>query len=123
MVEPTESEDKPELDRFCDAMLQIKEEIKEVQDGRADKIDNVLKNAPHTEFEICGDWNHSYSRDKAAFPLEYIRKRGKFWPSVSRIESAYGDLNLICSCPSVNDFMEHREQPLENEELDLMKKM
>lgn len=106
MIEPTESEDKGELDRFCDAMLQIMVEIKEVEDGKVDKLDNVLKNAPHTESEITSTtWNHSYTREKAAYPLEYIKKRGKFWPSVARVESAFGDLNLICSCPSVNDFM------------------
>jgi len=106
MIEPTESEDKGELDRFCDAMLQIRNEIKEVEEGKADKLDNVLKNAPHTEHEVVSsDWKHSYSREKAAYPLDYIRKRGKFWPSVARIESAYGDLNLICSCPSVADYM------------------
>ncbi len=98
MVEPTESEDKGELDRFCDALLQIRHEIQEIIDGAADKADNVLKNAPHTAAEVCGDeWQHGYSREKAAFPLPYLRQN-KFWPAVARIDNTYGDRNLVCVC-------------------------
>ncbi len=98
MIEPTESEPKSELDRFCDAMISIFEEIKAVEEGKSDKTDNPLKNAPHTMQMICGDeWSHSYSRQEAAFPLAYVMKN-KFWPSVSRINNTYGDRNLICTC-------------------------
>jgi glycine dehydrogenase len=101
MVEPTESEDQEELDRFCDAMLQIRQEIEDVVSGRADKVDNVLKNAPHTAAEVSSSsWNHPYSREQAAFPLPYV-SANKFWPSVARIDNTYGDRNLFCSCPPV----------------------
>lgn len=104
MIEPTESEDKAELDRFCDALLNIRKEIQEVADGSADKIDNVLKNAPHTQSVICSDdWNRSYTREKAAFPLEYV-KQNKFWPSVSRVNNTAGDRNLICTCEPVSSY-------------------
>src|SRR5690606_21739727 len=84
MIEPTESEDKAELDRFCDALLQIRKEIAAVESGNADKKDNLLKNAPHTQFEVGGNaWHHSYSREEAAFPLGYVR-HNKFWPGVAR---------------------------------------
>ncbi|RYY69654.1 MAG: glycine dehydrogenase (aminomethyl-transferring) [Chitinophagaceae bacterium] len=106
MIEPTESEDKDELDRFCDAMLNIRAEIKAVEDGKADKADNVLKHAPHTQFVITADeWSHSYSRQQAAFPLPYV-KGNKFWPSVSRVNNTYGDRNLICTCEPVSSYME-----------------
>ncbi len=106
MIEPTESEDKHELDRFCDAMLSIRAEIKAIEDGEADKTDNVLKNSPHTQFVITADeWNHSYSRQQAAFPLEYV-KANKFWPSVSRVNNTYGDRNLICTCEPVSAYLE-----------------
>ena len=106
MIEPTESEDKAELDRFCDAMLSIREEIKAIEEGKADKKDNLLKNAPHTQFVITADeWNHSYSRQVAAFPLFYVT-RNKFWPSVARVNNTYGDRNLICSCEPVESYME-----------------
>ena len=99
MVEPTESEDKMELDRFCDAMIQIRAEIDEVAGGRVDRGDNVLKNAPHTaEAVSASDWNHPYSREQAAFPLPFVRER-KFWPPIGRIDNPYGDRNLFCSCP------------------------
>ena len=98
MIEPTESEDKAELDRFCDALLSIREEIRAVQNGIADKTDNPLKNAPHTQPVICADeWNHSYSRQLAAFPLDHV-KSNKFWPAVARVNNTYGDRNLICTC-------------------------
>ncbi len=99
MVEPTESEDKAELDRFCDAMIQIRKEIEDVVSGRADRVDNPLKNAPHTaEAVSASEWPHRYSREEAAFPLPFVRER-KFWPSVGRIDNPYGDRNLFCSCP------------------------
>jgi glycine dehydrogenase len=98
MIEPTESEPVEELDRFCDAMLAIREEIREIQNGQADKIQNVLKNAPHTAGVVTADaWALPYSREKAAYPLSWVRE-AKFWPTVSRIDSAYGDRNLVCSC-------------------------
>ena len=104
MVEPTESEDKAELDRFCDAMIQIRREIDAVVSGRADRKDNVLKNAPHTAEAIAAsEWTHPYSREEAAFPLPYVRVN-KFWPSVGRIDNPYGDRNLFCSCPPVEAF-------------------
>jgi glycine dehydrogenase len=106
MIEPTESEDKAELDRFCDALLNIREEIKAIENGSADKADNALKNAPHTQFVICAnEWNHQYSREAAAFPLEYV-KQNKFWPSISRVNNTYGDRNLICTCEPVESYME-----------------
>jgi len=99
MVEPTESESKAELDRFCAAMLQIREEIREIAAGEADPEDNVLKNAPHTAQEVCSDtWTHPYPRTKAAFPLSCLRQR-KFWPPVGRIDNVYGDRHLMCACP------------------------
>jgi glycine dehydrogenase len=98
MVEPTESESKAELDRFCDAMIAIRQEIDEIIQGKADKMDNVLKNAPHTAAVVTADnWQRSYTREKAAYPLTYV-KEAKFWPSVSRIDNAYGDRNLVCTC-------------------------
>ena len=98
MIEPTESEPKSELDRFCDALISIHGEIIEIESGKADKIDNPLKNAPHTLKLICEDvWVHGYSRQVAAFPLAYVAKN-KFWPAVARINNTYGDRNLICTC-------------------------
>jgi glycine dehydrogenase len=106
MIEPTESESKAELDRFCDALISIREEIAEIEKGIADRKDNVLKNAPHTLHEITkDDWNHSYSRTKAAFPLSYIREK-KFWASVGRVDNAYGDRNLVCACPPIEQYSE-----------------
>ncbi len=98
MVEPTESESKQELDRFCDAMISIRQEIAEIEAGKADLQDNVLKNAPHTaESLIIGEWNHSYSREQAAYPAPWTREH-KFWPAVGRIDAAFGDRNFVCSC-------------------------
>ena len=106
MIEPTESEDKAELDRFCDALLSIRQEIRDVEEGKADKADNPLKHAPHTQFVITADeWNHSYTRQQAAFPLYYVTQN-KFWPSVSRINNTYGDRNLICTCEPVSSYAE-----------------
>jgi glycine dehydrogenase len=99
MVEPTESEPKAELDRFCDALIAIRHEIEEVVSGEAHAKDNVLKNAPHTAAAVCSDdWTHPYSREKAAYPLPWVRA-SKFWPSVGRIDNPYGDRNLMCVCP------------------------
>jgi glycine dehydrogenase len=106
MIEPTESEDKAELDRFCNALLSIREEIKAIEEGKADKKDNALKNAPHTQFVVTADeWNHSYSRQSAAFPLYYVTLN-KFWPSVARVNNTHGDRNLICTCEPVESYME-----------------
>lgn len=104
MIEPTESESKTELDKFCTAMISIRAEIQEVADGKADAEQNVLKNAPHTmSVALAENWTLPYSREKAVFPLESIR-HNKFWPSVSRVDSAYGDRNLMCSCIPVSDY-------------------
>jgi glycine dehydrogenase len=98
MVEPTESEPKAELDRFCDAMISIKQEVEDIITGKADKTDNVLKNAPHTAHVVTADdWNHKYTRQQAAYPLPYV-KSAKFWPSVGRVNNTYGDRNLVCAC-------------------------
>ena len=98
MVEPTESESKQELDRFCDAMIAIREEVAEIETGKVDAENNVLKNAPHTaESLIIGEWNHSYSREQAAYPAPWTKDH-KFWPSVGRIDAAFGDRNFVCSC-------------------------
>ncbi|WP_339700434.1 aminomethyl-transferring glycine dehydrogenase [uncultured Roseivirga sp.] len=104
MIEPTESESKVELDRFCEAMLSIRQEIREVMDGIADESDNVLINSPHTQAMVLeGQWERPYSREKAVYPAEYV-KEAKFWPTVARIDSAYGDRNLMCSCIPVSDY-------------------
>ena len=113
MIEPTESESREELDRFCDALLEIRKEIREIEEGKAGESDNVLKNAPHTaEALISGNWNHPYSREKAAFPLPYVKAR-KFWPSVSRIDNAYGDRNLFCTCIPVEEYEKSKENTLD----------
>jgi glycine dehydrogenase len=102
MVEPTESEDQAELDRFCDAMIQIRAEIEAVVSGRADRTDNVLKNAPHTAEAVSAtEWRHPYTREEAAYPLPFVRTN-KFWPPIGRIDNPYGDRNLFCSCPPVS---------------------
>ncbi len=104
MIEPTESESKDELDRFCDALIAIRAEIQDVIDGKVDPRDNVLKNAPHTAEEVTADaWPHPYSREQAAYPLPYVRA-GKFWPAVARIDNPYGDRHLICSCPPIEAY-------------------
>ncbi len=106
MIEPTESEDKAELDRFCDALLSIREEIRMIEEGKMDKKDNALKNSPHTQFVVCNsNWDHSYTREQAVFPLPYV-KENKFWPSVARVNNTYGDRNLICTCEPVSSYME-----------------
>ncbi len=104
MIEPTESESKAELDRFCDALIAIRQEIEEVITGRVDAKDNVLKHAPHTAAAVSSDtWPHAYSREKAAYPLPWVRA-SKFWPSVGRIDNPYGDRNLICTCPPIEEY-------------------
>jgi len=104
MIEPTESESKHELDKFADAMITIKQEIEDIIAGKYDKKNNPLKNAPHTAEMIASDnWNHPYSREKAAFPRPWI-KQNKIWPAVARIDNAYGDRNLICTCPPISEY-------------------
>jgi glycine dehydrogenase len=104
MIEPTESESKQELDRFVDALNSIYDEIKEVESGKADKIDNVLKNAPHSADAVCSDeWSRNYSRQKAAYPLNWI-KENKYWVPVGRVDNAWGDRNLICICGSPEEY-------------------
>ena len=105
MVEPTESESKEELDRFCDAMIRIREEIRAVERGELDKDDNPLKNAPHTAAELVGEWSHPYSREQAVYPLASLVD-GKYWPPVGRVDNVYGDRNLACSCPSIADYQD-----------------
>jgi len=102
MIEPTESENKNELDRFCDALIAIKNEITEMKSG---ETNSVLKNAPHTqEMLTSNEWDYPYTRQQAAFPLPYL-KENKFWPSVRRIDDAFGDRNLVCSCNPIEDYM------------------
>jgi glycine dehydrogenase len=104
MIEPTESEDVAELDRFCDAMIAIRIEIEE---SSVDEPNNVLKNAPHTLAMLTADnWTLPYSRETAAYPLSYVAEN-KFWPSVRRVDETYGDRNLICSCAPIEAYMEH----------------
>merc|ERR1719223_672123 len=106
MVEPTESEDLAEVDRFCDAMIAIRAEIQAVVDGTVDPKNNVLKNAPHTSLMVTDDnWDFPYTREQAAFPTPQM-KANKFWPSVARVDNVYGDRNLVCSCPPMDDYME-----------------
>src|SRR5690606_23286330 len=106
MVEPTESESKAELDRFCNAMISIREEISSIENGKYDQKNNPLKNAPHTAAMVISDhWNYPYSRETAAYPIEWTRQ-SKFWPSVSRVDNAYGDRNLVCSCLPIEHYAE-----------------
>jgi glycine dehydrogenase len=102
MIEPTESESKDELDRFCDAMIEIKNEIDEIARGDYSTESNVLTNAPHTLKQLTSDeWHFEYSREKAAYPLNYLRGSHKFWPAIGRVDNAHGDRNLICTCPPI----------------------
>ncbi len=104
MIEPTESESKAELDRFCDALISIRQEIRAIEEGQADRVDNVLKNAPHTAAAlVCDSWNHPYGREQAAFPAAWVRQH-KFWPAVGRIDNPYGDRNLVCTCPPMDTY-------------------
>ncbi|MCZ6508393.1 MAG: glycine dehydrogenase (aminomethyl-transferring), partial [Acidobacteria bacterium] len=105
MIEPTESESQDELDRFCDAMIQIREEIRAIETGAADRQDNVLKNSPHTSAEVTSDsWSHPYRRQEACYPLPWLRE-SKFWPAVARIDNAYGDRNLVCTCEPLEAYV------------------
>jgi glycine dehydrogenase len=104
MIEPTESESKAELDRLCEALLRIREEIRAIAEGRVSRSDNPLKNAPHTAAVCCaGEWPHPYSREEAAFPAPWVQE-SKFWPAVGRIDNVWGDRNLVCSCPPVEEY-------------------
>ena len=106
MIEPTESESREELDRFCEAMIVIRNEIRDVEEGRADRRNNVLKRAPHTAEALLSDaWDRPYSRERAAYPAAWVRER-KFWPAVGRIDNAYGDRHLVCTCPALDDYAE-----------------
>ena len=105
MVEPTESESKQELDRFCDAMICIREEIRAVENGSLDKLDNPLKNAPHTASELVGEWPHRYGRELAVYPLADLRE-SKYWPPVGRVDNVYGDRNLACACPPMSIYQD-----------------
>ncbi|HLF19210.1 MAG TPA: glycine dehydrogenase (aminomethyl-transferring), partial [Bacteroidota bacterium] len=106
MIEPTESESKAELDRFADALISIRKEIQEIVEAKEDRRDNVLKNAPHTMREVVNEnWNHAYTRYKAVYPLTYLRNN-KFWPTVGRIDNAYGDRNIMCACPPIESYEE-----------------
>jgi glycine dehydrogenase len=100
MIEPTESESKEELDRFCDALIAIRQEIREIEEGKQPRDNNVLKNAPHTASVVTADtWDRPYSRDKAVFPLPWVREN-KYWPTVGRVDNVYGDRHIVCSCPA-----------------------
>jgi glycine dehydrogenase len=109
MIEPTESESKAELDRFCDAMIAIRTEIREVGNGKLDRQDNPLKNAPHTAHEVMADnWPHGYSRARAAFPLPWVAA-AKYWPPVKRVDNVYGDRNLVCTCAPLEAYAQAAE--------------
>ena len=104
MIEPTESESLKELDRFCEAMIKIRGEIRAIEEGNASKEDNVLKNAPHTaKTLIDSKWEHQYERSQAAYPVDGLYEN-KYWPPVGRVDNVYGDRNLVCSCPSMEDY-------------------
>jgi glycine dehydrogenase len=106
MVEPTESESKAELDRFIEAMIGIREEAAAIERGEAHREDNVLKRAPHTAAHVTADtWDRAYTRTQAAYPTAWTRER-KFWPTVARIESAFGDRHLVCACPPIEQYSE-----------------
>ena len=106
MIEPTESENLIEINRFCETLIKIKEEINKVKNGQYDKIDNPLKNAPHTHVELtANEWKHKYDRETAAYPSATL-KSYKYWPPVARVDNVYGDKNLFCSCPSMDEYKE-----------------
>jgi glycine dehydrogenase len=108
MIEPTESESKAELDRFCEAMIAIRSEIREIEEGKQPRDNNLLKNAPHTaDAVVATQWLRPYSRERAAFPTAATR-HAKFWPAVGRIDNAHGDRNLICACPPVSDYADSK---------------
>ena len=109
MIEPTESESKAELDRFCDAMIAIRTEIAAIASGSLSKTDNPLKNAPHTAVEVAAEaWTHGYSRDQAVFPLPWVAA-AKYWPPVKRVDNVYGDRNLVCTCAPLEAYAEAAE--------------
>jgi glycine dehydrogenase len=108
MIEPTESEDRAELDRFCDAMVAIREEIREVEQGRADRADNLLKRAPHTADLLLGEWGRPYPKERAFFPVPAVRE-DKYWPPVGRVDNAYGDRHLVCACPPMEEYQQAAE--------------
>ena len=111
MIEPTESESKAELDRFCDAMIAIREEIKTIESGSMDKSNNPLKNAPHTaQVIVDSKWDHPYGREQAAFPAAWVREH-KFWPAVGRVDNVYGDRHLVCTCPPTGAYADAVLQP------------
>ena len=104
MIEPTESEPRAELDRFCDAMISIRQEIRAIEEGKSDRADNVLKGAPHTIAAIAADhWPHKYGREQAAFPAGWLHEH-KFWPYVGRIDNVYGDRNPVCTCVGMDAY-------------------
>jgi glycine dehydrogenase len=106
MIEPTESESQAELDRFCEAMISIRKEIADIESGKLDRADNPLKNAPHpVDMIASSEWSHAYPRERAAFPLPWVREH-KFWPGVARIDNAYGDRNLMCTCPPLDEWVD-----------------
>lgn len=114
MVEPTESESKAELDRFCDAMIMIREEIRAVEEGRMDKEDNPLKHAPHTAAVVSAEeWNRRYPRALGAFPADWVQEC-KFWPTVSRVDDVFGDRNLVCTCPPISEYVTDDDERIEN---------
>lgn len=108
MVEPTESETKAELDRFCDAMLAIRAEAQDIEDGKIDGENNPLKNAPHTVEDLVGEWDRPYSREQACYPPGAFRV-DKYWAPVNRVDNSYGDRNLVCSCPPLEDYADAAE--------------
>jgi glycine dehydrogenase len=108
MIEPTESEPKCELDRFCDAMIAIRDEIRAIEEGKADPKDNPLKHAPHTTIDLTREWNHGYTREQAVFPVASL-KQNKYWPPVGRVDNAYGDRNLVCACPPMSDYTDEAD--------------
>jgi glycine dehydrogenase len=108
MIEPTESETRGEIDRFCDAMLAIREEIRAIEEGRMDKANNPLKHAPHTVRDLVGSWERPYSREAACFPSGSLGM-DKYWPPINRVDNAYGDRNLVCACPPVESYSEAAE--------------
>ena len=108
MIEPTESESKAELDRFCDAMISIREEVQRIESGDYDQENNPLSNAPHTVDDVMGDWDRSYDRETAAYPAQSLRD-DKYWPPVNRIDQVYGDRHLVCSCPPLDAYLDAAE--------------
>ena len=108
MVEPTESETKAELDRFCDAMLEIREEIQAIEDGKMDAENTPLKNAPHTTNDLVADWDRPYSREQGVLPAGAFRV-DKYWPPVGRIDNVYGDRHLVCTCPPLEEYLDAAE--------------